>query len=84
LRAACFEFASLFGSDRALYLPELIGGGFSEGFDMGPIEANLRATTGPPAASIDQIKRLSEQAGNVDLHDSCYFIDYFEDLRAVP
>jgi hypothetical protein len=81
LRAICFEFAEFFGSDRAIYLPELIGSGFHDGLDLDRMEAELKRTIGPPSSSIDEIKRLSEDAGHQDLHDSCYYIDHFEDLR---
>ena len=81
LRAACVEFAQIFGSDRAIYLPELIGAGFHVCFDLDRMEIELKGTMGPPASSIDEIKRLSKEAGNTDLHDSCYYIDHFEDLR---
>jgi hypothetical protein len=49
--------------------------------DLDRMEAELKRTIGPPSSSIDEIKRLSEDAGHQDLHDSCYYIDHFEDLR---
>ena len=82
LRASCFEFARIFGSDRAAYLPEMTGAGFDKCLDFGKIETELMASIGPPASSVDMIKQLSEQFGSADHHPGCYFIDRFDDLHA--
>ena len=74
LRQSCLEWTRIFGSDRAIYVPELTPTRFYDGATLDQIEAKLRETYGPPAAAISQIAE--------PFQPGCYFVDRFEDLRS--
>lgn len=75
LRGACFDLAGMFGSDKAVYTPEVVP---VEGNTLDEVIDSIRQERGDPAPAFDALQDVE-----MDLYSAkgCYYIDTFDDLK---
>jgi hypothetical protein len=84
LRWACFDLAKVFGSDAAIYLPEMV---HVEGETLAEVLRYLQTKAGAPAATIEAMREADEADDYLDAMftgKGSYFIDHFDDLPQPP